>query len=67
MSLAEDNSIEWSRELKRDDHPRLLAGHVQPGDLRHVAGLLPLLAQRLDLTMGNLGGKRGMLSSCGGW
>ena len=54
MSLAEDNSIEWSRELKRDDHPRLLAGHVQPRDLRHVGRLLPLLTQRLNLPTGNL-------------
>ena len=55
MPLAEDNSIKWSRELKRDDHPCLLAGHVQPRDLRHVAGLLPLLAEGLNLSMGNLG------------
>ena len=55
VSLAEDNSIKWSRELKRDDHPSLLTGDVQPRDLRHVAGLLPLLSKGLNLAMGNLG------------
>ena len=71
MSLAEDNSIKRSRELKRDDHPCLLAGHVQPRDLRHVAGLLPLLSKRLNLSMGNLGrvqcylvGSDGKISTC---
>lgn len=71
MSLAEDNSIKRSRELKRDDHPCLLTGHVQSRDLRHVAGLLPLLSKRLNLSMGNLGrvqcylvGSDGKISTC---
>ena len=55
MALTEDNSIERSRKLERHNHPGLLAGHVQPRDLRHVAGLLPLLAKGLNLAMGNLG------------
>ena len=54
MSLAEDHSIEGGRELEGDDHPRLLAGHVQPRDLRHVGRLLPLLTQRLNLPTGDL-------------
>ena len=49
VALTEDNSIERSRELERDNHPGLLAGHVQARDLRHVGGLLPLLAERLNL------------------
>ena len=69
VSLAEDNSIKWSRELERDDHPCLLAGHVQPRDLRHVAGLLPLLSKGLNLAMGNLGRVEGViwcyLTDCG--
>ena len=70
VSLAEDNSIKWSRELERDDHPRLLAGHVQPGDLRHVGGLLPLLSEGLNLAIGNLGRVEDLLSGglvAGGW
>ena len=69
VSLAEDNSIKWSRELKRDDHPSLLTGDVQPRDLRHVAGLLPLLSKGLNLAMGNLGRVEGViwcyLTGCG--
>ena len=57
MALTEDNSIERSRELEGHDHPGLLAGDVQPGDLGHVGGLLPLLTERLDLAIAYL--KRG--------
>ena len=65
VSLAEDNPIKWSRELERADHPRLLTGHVQPGDLGHVGGLLPLLSKGLNLAMGNLGRVQCYLVVCG--
>ena len=55
MSLAEDNSIERSRELEGDDHACLLTGDVQPSYLRHVGRLLSLLTKRLNLSIGNLG------------
>ena len=54
MAFTEDNSIERSRELEGHDHPGLLAGDVQPGDLGHVGGLLPLLTERLDLAIAYL-------------
>ena len=40
VTLAEDHAIEWRRELEVDDHPGLLAGHVQSRDLWHVPWLL---------------------------
>ena len=33
MTLAEDDTVERSRELEVHRHTRLLAGHVQPGYL----------------------------------
>ena len=52
MALAEDDPVEGGGELEVDDHPGLLAGHVQPRDLGHVTGptsLLALVSQRLYL------------------
>ena len=52
VPLAEDDPVEGGRELEVDDHPRLLAGHVQPRDLGHVARatrLLTFVSQRLYL------------------
>ena len=66
VSLAEDNPIKWSGELERDDHPRLLTGHVQPSDLGHVARLLPLLSQGLNLPSGHLERKRVRCKVSGG-
>ena len=59
VPLAEHHPVEGGGELEADHHAGLLAGHVQPRDLRHVGGAAlpaqapvhpPTLAERLDLT-----------------
>ena len=52
VALAEHDAVEGRGEGEVHDHPRLLARHVQPRDLRHRARTraLPHLApQRLNL------------------
>ena len=52
VALAEHDAVEGRGEGEVHDHPRLLARHVQPRDLRHCARTraLPHLApQRLNL------------------
>ena len=50
MSLAEDDPVEGGGELEVDGHARLLTGHIQTRDLRHVVGLLSSGPNRLKLT-----------------
>ena len=52
VALAEHDAVEGRGEGEVHDHPRLLAGHVQPRDLGHVARatrLLTFVSQRLYL------------------